>query len=446
MRIEQRRSQRQASAKSITHVVLCTPGFPVSLDDPHKPFLLDHAFALAATGTKVTVVCPAHPGAPRNQTIVQPGTTQPGRSATTSEQAEPEPVEIEVVRVRFAPPSVARRVAGGESYRQFSGMAAVWVLPMLFGLSWTAARLARRNGAQVIHGHWWFPAGVASVAAACLVRGALSAVHVHGTDLALASGPVSRWATRRTLRAAHITAAVSAQLANQIEEMRGGHAAVIPMPLPHNYLGVRDSARDPTGPPLDGHTPNEVSEETLSKITAPLDDGPLLAVGRLVPEKGFDVLLEAVARLTSGKFKNPKVVIVGEGEQRASLTVQAERLGVDLELVGEVAPAKLVRYYSQARLVVVPSRREGFGLAIAQGLAAGRAVIASEVGAAAELIESGVNGLLTIPGDPISLADALALAQPSWGANGPASIIHLSPAAHAGAMQSAYLSALASQH
>ncbi len=427
---EQRGPQHQApesqAPKRISHVVLCTPGFPISVDDPHKPFLLDHAFALAATGTKVTVVCPAHPDAPLKQTITQLSGAATAVDTAESKPAAIEPLAIEVVRVRFAPPTIARRIARGQSYRQFSGMAAVWVLPMLVGLGWTTARLARRVGAQVIHGHWWFPAGVAAVLATRFVNGARSVVHVHGTDLALARGPVSRWTARHTLRAAHITAAVSEQLANEIEGMRAGHSEVIPMPLPHSHLNV-------DGPLASG------------QLDLAPDDGPLLCVGRLVPEKGFDVLLEAIALSTSDRLKKAKVIIVGEGEQRASLTAQAEQLGVDLELVGEIAPTELAHYYNQARLVVVPSRREGFGLAIAQGLGASRAVVASDVGAASELIEPGVNGLLAISGDPISLADALAKAQSDWGVNGPASITHLSPATHADAMHAAYVCAPASR-
>jgi len=50
-------------------VALVAPGFPTSLDDHHKPFLLDHARALAGAGAEVTVVCPAHPDAPRRHVV-----------------------------------------------------------------------------------------------------------------------------------------------------------------------------------------------------------------------------------------------------------------------------------------------------------------------------------------------------------------------------------------
>ncbi|HCB36750.1 MAG TPA: hypothetical protein DEP66_00625, partial [Acidimicrobiaceae bacterium] len=155
--------------------MLCAPGFPTSADDPHKTFLLDHARALADAGIRVSVVCPAHPGAPRRQVF---------------EAA----AGIDVHRVRFAPAGVAARIARGDSRRQFSGPAAVWVLPLTVALTWKAARLARA-GAQVVHGHWWFPCGAAAVAAGRLGR-ARSVVHVHGTDLELTRGAVSRAAAR----------------------------------------------------------------------------------------------------------------------------------------------------------------------------------------------------------------------------------------------------------
>ncbi len=412
---------------ALNSVVLCAPGFPVSADDPHKPFLLDHALALAATGTKVTVVCPAHPGAPLRQVIKQ----------TAADSSEGE-AAIEVVRVRFAPAAIAKRVSEGDSHRHFSGIARLWLVPMLIGLGWKTARLARSQDAQVVHGHWWFPAGTAAVVAARLVRSTRSAVHVHGTDMALVQGPITRWFVRRTLKAADVTVAVSQHLADEVVALRAGTAEVVAMPLRTWALSEKNQANGT--PPSDGH---------------------LLAVGRLVPEKGFDVLIDAVSNLqsrangtsaaaidsaaassapTAKPAINPpiKIVIVGEGAQRASLSAQAERLGVDLELVGEVPPDQLATYYEQARLVVVPSRREGFGLATAQGLAMGRTVVASEVGAATELIKPGVNGLLTAPDNPVALADALDKAQPTWGANGPASVAHLSQASHAGVMHAAY--------
>src|SRR3546814_414 len=128
-------------------------------------------------------------------------------------------------------------------------------------------------------------------------------------------------------------------------------------------------------------------------ITPPPADGPVLAVGRLVPEKGFDVLIRAAAKAAV------PVVIVGDGGQEAALRALADELGADVTFAGPVAPDELGPHYRAARLVAVPSHREGFGLVAAEALASGRAVVASSVGGLAQVVADGVTGPLVPAGD-----------------------------------------------
>ena len=127
----------------------------------------------------------------------------------------------------------------------------------------------------------------------------------------------------------------------------------------------------------------------------------LLAVGRLVPKKGFDVLLEAVAKL-SFPFR---LRIVGDGPERARLAGRDERV----ELVGPATHDELPALYEAADVVVVPSAedasgdRDGLPNVVLEAMACGRPVVASDVGA----IASAGTGLLVAPGDPDALADAL---------------------------------------
>ncbi len=343
-------------------VVLVAPGFPTSLDDHHKPFLLDHARALAGAGAEVTVVCPAHPDAPRRHVVG----------------------DIEVHRVRFAPRRIEARVALGESYRVFSGLSALWVIPMIAKLTLSAARQARhRSGDEaVIHGHWWFPCGLVAVAAAALAgRRTASVVHIHGSDAAVTTNAIHRWLARRVLRRASAVVTVSEDLqrwASSLTQRRGGRLQVVSMPVGVDRLGPA--------------TPTPA-------------DGPVVALGRLMAEKGFDVLIEAVALMEAAE--RPEVVIVGDGPDRALLEALALRRDVNATFTGAVAPREVGEWYRRARLVCVPSRREGFGMITAEALAAGRPVVATAVGAAPHFITEGVNGFLAPPDSADALAAAL---------------------------------------
>ncbi|HEY1117068.1 MAG TPA: glycosyltransferase, partial [Acidimicrobiales bacterium] len=154
---------------------------------------------------------------------------------------------------------------------------------------------------------------------------------------------------------------------------------------------------------------------------SPPSDGPVLAVGRLVPEKGFDVLIRAAAKAAV------RVVIVGDGGQEPALRALADELGADVTFAGPVAPDELAPHYRAARLVAVPSHREGFGLVAAEALASGRAVVASSVGGLAQVVADGVTGHLVPAGDVAALADALVTTDPALGADGPASIAWIAP-------------------
>ena len=115
------------------------------------------------------------------------------------------------------------------------------------------------------------------------------------------------------------------------------------------------------------------------------DDGYVLFAGRLSPEKGITEFLAATEGL-------PRV-IVGDGPVDV-----AEGVGY----VADVAP-----YYARAAVVVVPSRREGYGMVAREAMAHGRAVVATAVGGLRDAIDDGVDGLLVPPGDVPALRAAI---------------------------------------
>jgi glycosyltransferase involved in cell wall biosynthesis len=138
----------------------------------------------------------------------------------------------------------------------------------------------------------------------------------------------------------------------------------------------------------------------------------LLAVGRLVEKKGFDILLEAVTHLQV-PFR---LRVVGDGPERERLAgaVRAAGLSDRIELVGGRTHLELPVEYADADVVVVPSvadsngDRDGLPNIVLEAMAGGRAVVASAVGAIATAVEHGGTGLLVPPGDREALAAAIA--------------------------------------
>ena len=154
--------------------------------------------------------------------------------------------------------------------------------------------------------------------------------------------------------------------------------------------------------------PSGCDPEEFSPAAA-TDGDSLLAVGRLVPRKGFEVLLDAFARLAPGR-PHLRLRLAGDGEERVALEAQATTAGLAerVEFLGALEPTALRERYRRASAVVCPSREDFFPLVILEAMSSGCPVVASRVGAIPSVIEHGVTGLLVPPGDAAALAQALA--------------------------------------
>ncbi len=130
-------------------------------------------------------------------------------------------------------------------------------------------------------------------------------------------------------------------------------------------------------------------------------------VARLEPVKGVDVLLEAAA-LASPKTRRPfRVVIVGDGPERASLEARAAALGISGRVVFEGYRADPVPLMKAMQVYVQPSRNEGMGKALVLAQALGLPAAASRVCGIPDVVQDGLTGLLVPPDDPAALAEAL---------------------------------------
>ena len=141
----------------------------------------------------------------------------------------------------------------------------------------------------------------------------------------------------------------------------------------------------------------------------------ILAVGRLVEKKGFDILIEAASILKSRGIRF-RCWIAGEGSERERLAglVRDEKLEGRVELLGPVAQDRLAAdLYSRAHVLAQPSiiasdgDQDGIPTVILEAMSVGLPVVATPVSGIPEAVVDGETGLLAQPGEPRALADAL---------------------------------------
>lgn len=134
----------------------------------------------------------------------------------------------------------------------------------------------------------------------------------------------------------------------------------------------------------------------------------VMSMGRLGPEKGYDLLIKAFS-IIANRYPEWSLVILGEGAKRGELKNIIEELG----LSGRVMMPGLVKnpydYLKQAGLYVLSSRYEGFPVALCEAMASGTAVVSFDCKTGPrEIIREGVDGILVPPGDVEKLSESIA--------------------------------------
>ncbi|MEJ0008234.1 MAG: glycosyltransferase family 4 protein [Steroidobacteraceae bacterium] len=155
----------------------------------------------------------------------------------------------------------------------------------------------------------------------------------------------------------------------------------------------------------------EPGTDTVPRVHPPRGETlHMLCVATLIPRKGHELLLEALAPLASSRWQLTCVGSLTRSPATVQrLHAQLSRLGLDrrVTLTGEIDSTALARLYSQADLFVLPTLLEGYGMAVAEALAHGVPVISTQVGAIAQLVGTDA-GLLVPPGNTQMLRAALA--------------------------------------
>lgn len=266
-------------------------------------------------------------------------------------------------------------------------------------LTWHAAWLVRRGGFCSVHlGHLYqLPIGV-------LLRwlfGVPYATYLHGGE----SPGLLRWRVARALFG---------------RWLRGAAAVAVNSEFTRRYfleLGFhlpRTVHVPPTVDPRRYQAPPD-ARQRLRKTLGLEEHFVVLSVGRLVPRKAHDLVLQAVARLVR-EGEPVAAVLVGEGPQRAGLKDLARELGIAerVRFAGFVPDEVLGDYYAAADALVLPSRRlperdgvEGFGIVFLEAGAAGLPVVGAASGGIPEAVDHGRTGFLVPPDDAQALAGAL---------------------------------------
>ena len=134
----------------------------------------------------------------------------------------------------------------------------------------------------------------------------------------------------------------------------------------------------------------------------------VLALGRVVEKKGFDLLIRAFARIAAGQ---PEVVLAigGDGPALPALQSLVEELDIAERVcfLGRLSRDEVAVAMDHAEIFVMPSRLEPFGIVVLEAWRAGRAVIATSRGGAPEFVEDGSTGLLVDPFDTAALGAAM---------------------------------------
>lgn len=241
-------------------------------------------------------------------------------------------------------------------------------------------------GAAFVHAHDIYPSGAAVRRLATPVRLPV-VLTVHGSDL-YSNLVRPRWEAevRASIAAAAAIVCVSAALARDVVLLAGADPArVVVIPDTYDVARFAFTERpDRSGRPL-----------------------RLVTVGRLVPVKGHDVLIRALAHAVRAGL-DATLEVVGGGPDRDALErlASAEGLSGRVMFSGPLGDAELPAALGRADAFVLPSRREGFGVALVEALATGMPVVATRSGGPDDIVGQ-ADGILVEPDDAESLAAGL---------------------------------------
>ena len=155
---------------------------------------------------------------------------------------------------------------------------------------------------------------------------------------------------------------------------------------------------------------NGMESPTQPPMPLPTDTPQLLCLGRLAPQKGFDLALKAFADVVD-RFPHARLLLAGDGSERSALKQQTAQLGLThaVDFLGWVLPETVPTLMNRATVVVMPSRWEGLPGVALQAMLMARPIVATRVGGLPEIVDHGQTGLLVEKENSTALAEAILL-------------------------------------
>jgi D-inositol-3-phosphate glycosyltransferase len=254
---------------------------------------------------------------------------------------------------------------------------------------------------DVVHAHFWMSAWAAACAVRRLNIPLVVTFHALGSVKRRYQGPADTSPLNRIRVEVAVAGATDRIVATATEEVR----ELALLGVPTSKVSVV-----PCGVDLEHFTPAPTTDVSPS-IPKRSCRYRLLSVGRLVPRKGYEIMIEALTWLPETEF-----LIAGGGSGDATaepehdrLVAVAERLGVAdrVQLVGQIARADMPALLRSADLVVCSPWYEPFGIVPLEAMACGVPVVASAVGGMLDTVVDGVTGMLVTPRDPVALAEVV---------------------------------------
>jgi len=343
-------------------VCVATTAFPRWQGDAQAVFVWEAVKAIARQGVDMRVVAMHSPG------------------AATYEVME----GIPIYRPRYAWPETLEALrkggAGGlpATFEQYP-TTRLLVPPFLLAHALAIGRHAR--GCDLVHAHWTISGALAVLAR--MVHKAPVAMTVHGSDIyRLPRLPGGHAFTRWTLGHVTLASAVSGSL-----RQTAIHLGADPERMEVISNGV-NTERFPPG--------SEHREEII------------LYVGSFIERKGLCHLLRSLP-LVLGDCPGTRLVLIGEGPQKAELAQLSVTLGIDRHVTFlPFAPqSEVAQWMQRARLLVLPSTEEGQGVVLLEALSSATPIVASGVGGIPDVVTPDV-GILVPPANPEALGKGIA--------------------------------------
>lgn len=362
-------------------LVFASSAFPRWKGDAIPAFVYDLSRRLRQKGIGIAALVPHHPGARRFESIDG----------------------MKTYRFRYFLPASLERLCydGGILPNMKKSFLARLQLPIfVFAEFFSLWKVAKREKPDLIHAHWILPQGFTAAIVSKILRIPV-VVTAHAGDVFPLRSLLFRMLSKFAIRsAAAVTVNSNFTMAAVAKISKSKEISMIPMGVDIKLFSSASAS---------------AAAAVRKRFGISSRNGKmLLFVGRLAEKKGVTYLIAALKSVIA-KYPGCRLVIVGDGPEKASLVNQSQQLGLSGNVVfaGSVTNRELPSLYAASDVFVLPSivdsrgDTEGLGVVLLEAIAAGTPVVASNVGGIPDIVIHNKTGLLVEQKNPGQLAGAM---------------------------------------